>query len=397
MNTALTIIRARGLPRGRRAPAGFTLTELLVVIGIIAILVSITLVAVGRAIGTSKRAATQGVLNTLGTAIEAYRADFGAHPPLVTGLDDYGESGPNAIETPEVVRLRARLDGLNESTAVRDAYEDARFYSEWTFGAFLLGAGDLNGDEDTVQGWWEDTDEDRETTADDNIYDDGAVGFGFRNPGTQPGAWKRITGSGLVHSPQRTGQVYGPYLEPGSTERFIERVPVRQDDVLDRIAPDANASANEPNQVMFRFVDSWGNPIRYYRDWYVRDPSDPEAPVNEAFAPVELRSYDALEALYETGEAPSDGYVSRAPFMLLAAGAEPIAVQDEVAGARFVVSPFGDVLQSREDDGDDQTPDEYIRKLVQPSFGSAFDLEALPRYDQEALLELVRSNLRYAP
>src|SRR3954469_9841143 len=65
----------------RRVRPGFTLTEMLVVIGIIAILAALLLPAVNRAITTARNTAIAIEVNQLATAIEAYKQDKGDYPP----------------------------------------------------------------------------------------------------------------------------------------------------------------------------------------------------------------------------------------------------------------------------------------------------------------------------
>lgn len=63
------------------ARRGFTIIELLIVIGIIAVLSAIALVAGGKVLTGGKRAATQDVMRVLDTALDAYISSKGGNPP----------------------------------------------------------------------------------------------------------------------------------------------------------------------------------------------------------------------------------------------------------------------------------------------------------------------------
>jgi len=77
MATRSTPVTAR--PSCRRV-GGFTLVELLVVIGIIVLLFSIATPIIMTARRNAERVRTQGDLNTIASALEAYKADFKDYP-----------------------------------------------------------------------------------------------------------------------------------------------------------------------------------------------------------------------------------------------------------------------------------------------------------------------------
>jgi prepilin-type N-terminal cleavage/methylation domain-containing protein len=70
-----------GLSMSRNPHRAFTLVEMLVVIGIIAILAALLVPAVNIAIRTARNAAIGVEINQLATAIESYKQDKGDYPP----------------------------------------------------------------------------------------------------------------------------------------------------------------------------------------------------------------------------------------------------------------------------------------------------------------------------
>jgi prepilin-type N-terminal cleavage/methylation domain-containing protein len=64
-----------------RRPRGFTLVEMLVVLGIIALLVGLLLPAVMAAVNASRRAQMALEISQLDQAVNAYKNQFGDFPP----------------------------------------------------------------------------------------------------------------------------------------------------------------------------------------------------------------------------------------------------------------------------------------------------------------------------
>ena len=73
--------------RIHRRRHAFTLVEILVVIGIIVVLAGILVPLVGRSMRQAKQIRTAADLQSIGTALEAFKADHG----------DYPRTAPNSI------------------------------------------------------------------------------------------------------------------------------------------------------------------------------------------------------------------------------------------------------------------------------------------------------------
>jgi general secretion pathway protein G len=79
--------RQRGRPTaGRPREAGFTLLELLVVLGILALLATVAGPQVLRYLGTAKTETARTQISAIATAIELYAIDNGGPPPQQAGL-----------------------------------------------------------------------------------------------------------------------------------------------------------------------------------------------------------------------------------------------------------------------------------------------------------------------
>ena len=94
---------------GRRSvQAGFTLVELLVVVGIIGLLVGLISVGVPKAMEAGKKAKVKGELTAIVAAVKAYKQEYGKWPGSTFTSDTTYQDGQS-------MQLLAALSGTNSS------------------------------------------------------------------------------------------------------------------------------------------------------------------------------------------------------------------------------------------------------------------------------------------
>ncbi len=214
---------------GRR---GFTLIEVLMVIAIIALLIGLLIVALNKVRGTGEMASTEKLMQSIDAGLSQFKADHGFLPPL---LDDTIGVGGGSDLLPYAV----------------DRSDDIDYYSTLTLAPYLLGVGDLNGD------------------GDDDEYDDGVKGAGFRDPGLDHGWGYTYNGPGgrgrkaywqskekiVGGQRQIPGQTYGPYVQVSGDKQVVTG------------KNRAGVPFDRDVRPLFVISDFWGGAIRYYRNW----------------------------------------------------------------------------------------------------------------------------------
>jgi len=96
-------------PRGRRRGGGFTLVELLVVVGIIALLVTILTPALGRAMALARRAVCATNLGSIGRGLMLYDTEYKTYPYVALNGGGWGvKVGTNRDKDPRDGERRDR-------------------------------------------------------------------------------------------------------------------------------------------------------------------------------------------------------------------------------------------------------------------------------------------------
>jgi len=346
--------------RHAAARAGFTLIELLVVVGIIGVLLAIVLVAGNAVLTAGRQSDTTRLLATIGQGLEQFERDHGYYPPLLNENyqnPEWDGSGRLVVAN-EAGASQRQFDPafagpiLPDEIEQEDA-EDPRCFNIFSLPLYLLGVGDLNGDGDEV---YDDGDASNGLEAN---WDDGVDGPGLRSPGgdrswggsrDREGPPENPVGP---HRPPSEGRVFGPYVDV-SSGRNIERMP-----------EESNIAGQENYAGLYRFVDRWGNPIRYYRDWTLRDGQN-RSMVN---VPIELReANEARDMIGGAYGADFDESMAR--------------IIPELAGAPYVLLSVGQ-------DGDSG---HRTRSDLSGMFGSGGDSDAATK-----LYEELSDNVRHIP
>lgn len=309
--------------------AGFTITEMLVTIGVIVILASILVTALGKASRAAQRGKTEFLMQTIKSGVETFRADHGYIPQVlgVYGTDE-GQMG-----------YGRDLNGSMSDLSTASVGDQQAYYSMTSLPEFLLGYDDRRMDgygyvaqgsallppDDSLPGYREHPALGIRSPGPDGVWNatfNARMGAGSdpflfvnRNP-------NNLGSLSLSNNAQITGKVYGPYIDlkdgtsigelagisyantDQGTTQTVERVLLPGDDGFgDGTNPKA-------------FLDYWGNPIRYYR----RPPRHISTPEKNAKGWTLANIIALRPSVYEEGisadgyweDANNDGSTSRA-------------------------------------------------------------------------------------
>ena len=205
-----------------RQPRAFSLTELLVVIGIIVLLVGILLVALGKVKGKADRTKTEALMNQFVNACTQFQAENGRFPGIIPDnvlLDPANFTG-----------------GLPLLSSTENALLDL------AGGARVLAPTDTAG-----------------SPAEVAFTNYGGFQFNIGGSGWQI----KIDPTRIGDGPLVDGKPRSPYFTPGPTDLARAKYPPA--------VPDPSAT-NNPHALVPDLVDAWGQPIIYLRQLRERGP-----------------------------------------------------------------------------------------------------------------------------
>ena len=258
----------------RRDRRGFTIIELLTVVGIIVTLVGILIVAVSASSKAAQAASTRSVMGAVSRALVQFKTDMGYLPPVL----GFQANGPSPVGNVGYLRdliLPPAISVIDAPTP-DEIIQIQNYYSMTTLIDYLIGPGGRDEDGYGGIGGVLATGLGAKELPPVGIRSplkDGVWGA-YANPrdGSQPlgGFSRRNLPQGATANtstlPNVSGRVLGPYLElkDGSNIGAIIGTDAATGQPIVARAGDNNWSATAPKVLL----DYYGQPIRYYRRGY---------------------------------------------------------------------------------------------------------------------------------
>ena len=299
---------------------GFTITEMLVTVGVIVVLAGILVLSLSSAARAAQSGKTDFLMQSIKTGVERFRADHGYLPPVL-GVNGTGEGqvgyGRDLLPLPGTP---GEMNG---------------WYSMTSLPEFLLGYGDRRMD---GYGYVDISSPIPPDQSEPGFREFPSIGL--RSPGPD-GVWNATLnprGGGdpyrfISRNPanlgtltygntaQIPGKVYGPYIDLKDDTVIGEVTGMTFDEnggfvtqQYERVLLPGDEGFGRDNNPKV-FVDYWGSPIRYYRRPYnqISDPSGDRTDLNLgqviALRPQDFAEGDGVETVYLDGN--DDPFTSR--------------------------------------------------------------------------------------
>ena len=251
---------------------GFTIIELLTVVGIIVVLVGLLVVAVSSASKAAQSASTRSMMGAVSRALTQFKTDMGYLPPVL-GFPTTGASQNGSVGYLRDLVLPPILTG---GSTPLEATQIQNYYSMTAMVEYLIGPGGRDEDgygaigipANTTQGFKELPPAGIRSPLKDGVW--GA--YSNPNQGTQSlgNFSRRNLPQGIAANTSTvanvSGRILGPYLElkDGSLLGAIVGTDSVTGQPIVARAGDNNWSPTAPKVLL----DYYGQPIRYYRKGY---------------------------------------------------------------------------------------------------------------------------------
>ena len=356
--------------RQYRPRQGFTITEMLVTVGVIVVLAGILITALSSASRTAQKAKTDYLMQSIKSGIERFRADHGYIPPVL-GNNGTAANAPGFGR--DLLELPPQVDagGGNFDSA---AAEYNGWYSYTSLAEYLPGHDDRRQDgygyvappilppDDGEPGFREYPGLGMRSPGPDGVWNatlnprvnDDFYLFINRNPGN-------LGNLSFTNTTQMPGKVYGPYIDLKDDSVVAEMTGLRADasnalvgrqefDAVLLPGSDGYGTGDNPKV----FVDYWGNPIRFYR----RIPENISNPARER-QDLNLGDVIALRPHeFELGQEVESGFSD---------GYEDVFTTRGLQSAEFALFTAGPDRKSYDEirrfDGDDEYNKDNIVKV----------------------------------
>jgi prepilin-type N-terminal cleavage/methylation domain-containing protein len=251
----------RPASRGSRGiRPGFTLVELLVVVGIIALLIGLLLPALGKVVQRAKSTQTLGTMQNFAKACDAYFQEFGEYPAAVPDSVLYRGTGQDA-QLPRITAMENALLALMGGYRTKTGQDADQDYDN--FGAGV----------------------------------DAALVIEIVFPGTaggEPDFRLKVVKTRIGEGPYRNGKQFSAFLAPRARE-FGE--------ALGQLDPDTGLPETDFTDALPELIDAWGAPIAFVKQQRGIGPLVPRPPGDPRgrFERDGLRAYVESTSLGETG------------------------------------------------------------------------------------------------
>lgn len=247
--------------RDRRASRAFTLVELLVVVGIIALLIGLLLPALGKVVQRAKSTQTLGTMQNFAKACDAYFQEFGEYPSAIPDSVLYRDTATEQ-RLPRITAMENAILGLMGGFRTRVGQDADQEYDNFGVGLPPDQILELQ-------------------------FPGGASG--------EPDFRIKIIKTRIGEGPFRNGRQYSPFMTPRARELA---------EAVGQLDATTGLPEDNPARALPELVDAWGSPIAFVKQQrgigplVPRPPNDPRG----RFERDGMRAYTGSTGLGELSQ-----------------------------------------------------------------------------------------------